>query len=160
MLQWWPGPEYVDWVGASWFEFHPSSWDAMASIARRWKKPVFICEAAPQGYVLPGGTRASCTGNGSDAQKVSDHAVWTQWFDPLFQFVSANRDLVGAVAYINCHWDNQGMWGPPFNSGYWGDTRVSTKSTPELTRRFEEQVNSDSWLRASPTSWAQLETGK
>lgn len=155
---WWPGTEYVDWMGASWFEFHEASWNALVAMARRWRKPLFICESAPQGYDLKAGTRASCTGNGSDRQKIAEDVIWQEWFDPLFRFVLANRDLVGALAYINCNWDSQGMWGPPYVSGYWGDSRVSTGKTPLLTQRFEFQVNSEAWLRGSQSSWKCVNT--
>ena len=30
------------------------------------------------------------------------------------------------------------MWGPPYENGFWGDTRLETN--PELARRFNQAV--------------------
>ena len=47
LLQWYPGDDYVDWVGYSYFkQSNPSG--GMMTIARERRKPVMIAEATPQ----------------------------------------------------------------------------------------------------------------
>ena len=57
---------------------------------------------------------------------------------PLFEFMEEHRDVIHALAYINCNWDAQAMWGPPYNSGYWGDTRLEVN--PYIAGRFTEEI--------------------
>lgn len=49
---------------------------------------------------------------------------WQAWYMPYFDFIYTNADIIRAAAYINARWDDQAMWGPPYASGYWGNTRI------------------------------------
>ena len=49
-----------------------------------------------------------------------------------------NRDVIYAFAYINCNWDVQDMWGTPYESGYWGDSRLQV--SPVIAQRFSEAI--------------------
>jgi oligosaccharide reducing-end xylanase len=72
IADWYPGDEFVDWIGASYDECE----DAAMQFAREHYKPVML-EAASQG------------------------AGWDEWFVPFFEFVYDNNDIVRAVTYIN-----------------------------------------------------------
>ncbi len=108
--QWYPGDEYVDWVGASWFLLA----DEMAiracppnaipnttvtqrilaqelvdfAAARTPPKPVMIAEAAPQGYRIEAGAGStnaniSVCWDGDEAQNSMSKTatqIWEEWF--------------------------------------------------------------------------------
>ncbi len=157
--KWYPGDEYVDWLGLSWFmnpdersivpqaNFTPLSpgelSDEVLQLAREKGKPVMIAEASPQAMDL----RENFTANHSplwdgepatNRQAMSNEEIWDYWFAPLFAYMADNRDVIDALAYINVDWDSQPMWGPPYENGFWGDSRLETN--PELARRFNEAV--------------------
>ena len=46
--------------------------------------------------------------------------IWDEWYEPFFEFIHENKDIIRAVAYINTHWQSQPMWGQPYTNGYWG----------------------------------------
>lgn len=157
--KWYPGDEYVDWIGLSWFmnpdersivpqaNFTPKSpgelSDEVLQLAREKGKPVMIAEASPQAMDL----NENFTANHSplwdgdpttDQKPVTNDEIWDYWFAPLFAYMEENHDVIDALAYINVDWDSQPMWGPPYESGFWGDSRL--ESNPELARRFNEAV--------------------
>ncbi len=156
---WYPGDEYVDWLGLSWF-MHPDEQsivpqadftpltpgqlsDEVVQLARGKGKPVMIAEASPQAMDLNENFTAhhSPLWDGepaSDQRPITDEEIWHYWFAPLFAYMEENRDVIDALAYINVDWDSQPMWGPPYASGFWGDTRLETN--PEIARRFNEAV--------------------
>jgi len=156
--EWYPGDDYVDWMGVSLFigldevpavetAFVPPTARVligrMLEFAREKGKPVMIAEAAPQGFDLANGTNANITPmlDGKPGEGRVDRSpgeIWDAWFAPVFELMEDNRDVIRALAYINCNWDAQAMWGPPYNSGYWGDTRLEVN--PYLARRFSEAI--------------------
>ncbi|GAB4547968.1 MAG: hypothetical protein OHK0023_10170 [Anaerolineae bacterium] len=140
---WYPGDDYVDWFGMSYFESNPDAFANWLNAARQRNKPIMITEATPRGHTL--------------AQEAADQ-VWDNWFAPFFAFVRANADIIRAVTYINTHWDSQPMW-----SGQgWGDSRV--QANPELLKRWKVELSSVDWLHASPalfnilSGWQALST--
>lgn len=158
---WYPGDAYVDWLGFSWF-MHPDEQptvdlpflvppprelaDEIVELAREVGKPVLVAEAAPQGYDLRDKTVAHHTplwdgDAGSGARHVNSGAIWADWFQPMFDYMEANGDVIRGLAYINVRWDDQDMWDAPYESGYWGDTRVEVDAT--IAARFSESV--DRW---------------
>ncbi len=159
IADWYPGDDYVDWAGLSWFTHvdemasvdgapdHPSMVDLateLVDFARERGKPVMIAEASPQGYDLRKNTRANISPiydgpAAGDRREVTNDEIWDDWYAPLFEFMNTNSDTVRALAYINCDWDSQPMFGPPYNGGYWGDTRVEVND--EIGRRFTAAVN-------------------
>lgn len=151
---WYPGDDYVDWMGASWFltidenptvttDYDPASQrellDQLVEFACARSKPVMIAEASPQGYDLANNFNANIAPiwdgkQKSDIQSVSDSEIWDAWFAPLFQYMNDNDDVIRALAYINVNWDAQSRWGEPHAEGYWGDSRL--QANPEIARRF------------------------
>jgi len=161
--QWYPGDDYVDWMGFSLFltpdegpavdaRFQPPTGRELIGkvleLARERGKPVFIAEASPQGYDLNRRTNANIARDwdgpqGEGVRQVSDEDIWNEWFAPVFELMEQNRDVIYALAYINCHWDSQDMWNAPYESGYWGDSRLQVN--PYLAERFNRAI--EHWRR-------------
>ena len=153
LTRWYPGDEYVDIIGLSHFEgatYQKYAWPTECSaqvgtytksprtlqnelldFARAHGKRVFIAEAAPKSFDIARKT-ARCIFGGyqapEDRIQVSSRDIWNTWFKDFFRFIKKNRDVIGAVAYINANWDTQPQWAcTPENNcsnGYWGDSRI------------------------------------
>lgn len=170
---WYPGASYVDWVGLSWFlppqsavrtsQLKVPGQRALAQevldLARAEHKPVMIAESTPQGYDLTALTRANIspvwdgTAHGDLVQRTPEQ-IWLEWYVPLFSFIDANRDLIGAFAYINAHWDSQPMWAKPYASGYWGDSRIQANAS--LQKLWLAEVSKPEWLHGGPRLFGTL----
>ncbi len=158
IARFYPGDAYVDWLAFSWFH-HPDATPSVAvdhqpatprelagevlAMARAAGKPVMIAEAAPQGFDLARLSRRAISpiwdgDAGTGLTSMSTEEIWRVWFEPLFHLMDDNRDVVRALAYINCDWDAQPMWGPPYAAGYWGDSRLQANT--RLAERFSQAV--------------------
>ena len=155
---WYPGDDYVDWLAVSWFlppDTRPSSMpgfelrrpvdlaDEVVALARTLKKPVMIAESAPQGFDLEAQHRANISPlldgpSGEDIEPLEIGQIWQIWYAPMFQWLADNGEIVRGLSYINVDWDSQPMWATPYESGYWGDTRLETQ--PDLAERFNQAV--------------------
>ena len=102
--RYYPGDEYVDWVGYSYWEGISNDGDSLR-FARDKKKPVFIAESTPRGHFL---------------DKEDGQQLWSSWYEPFFRHIKDNIDVVRAISYINCNWEAQPMW----KGGEWGNTRI------------------------------------
>jgi hypothetical protein len=121
LLKWYPGDAYVDWLGYSYFrQSNPSG--GIMQLARQKNKPVMIAEATPQRNLSLGDP--------------VEH--WNAWFQPFFEHVHANADMIKAVAYINTRWFDQPEW----NAG-WGDSRVQIR--PEIKASWIAEMQSGIW---------------
>ncbi len=156
--QWYPGDDYVDWMAFSWFmnpretiqvdsDYEPPTTLQLATevlhFARERGKPVMIAEAAPQAMDLNERFMADHSPiwdgpAGENRVEMSDDEIWDHWFGPLFELLNDNRDVIYALAYINADWDSQAMWGPPYASGFWGDTRLEVNEA--ITQRFSRAI--------------------
>ncbi|MBN0048051.1 hypothetical protein JS756_28855 [Streptomyces actuosus] len=142
--QWYPGDDYVDWTGVSYFQYFPAPYDQMLEFSRAHGKPMMVAESTPQGYDLDARTNYW---NGA----VTDEEIWYGWYAGFFDWVHENRDVVRAVAYINTEWNAQAMWG-----GLWGDSRVETN--PYIKGKWLDELNNPvmGWMNASPDLFATL----
>ena len=159
ITQWYPGDDYVDWMAFSWFmnpdetiqipspSYRPPTprqlADEVLEFARERNKPVMIAEAAPQAMDLLHKFMADHSPiwdgpAGENRIAMTDNEIWVHWFEPLFELIDENDDVIRALAYINANWDAQAMWGPPYESGFWGDTRLEVNG--ELATRFTEAI--------------------
>ena len=158
LADWYPGDDYVDWVGISWFtdgieaasvetEYDAPTFGDLAreavAFARDKNKPVMLAETSPQGYDIANLTNRHHSGiwdgePGTGTRNLTAEELWEEWFDPFFAFLDENDDVVRAIAYINVNWDAQSMWGPPYASGYWGDTRI--EANPLITERWNAAI--------------------
>lgn len=165
LQDWYPGAKAVDWMAISTFYRDVHQWgytpvDTPASaqqgvvdFARVENKPVMIAEAAPQAYNLTRLTQGFISRN--EQKSVTAEQAWQRWYQPLFDFIDENSDVIKALAYINTHWESQPMWFCEVNTtagsstcpqGYWGDTRV--QANPIILERWlNETHNSEAWIQ-------------
>lgn len=126
LLLWYPGDNYVDWLGYSHFgNGSLEVGEGILSIAREKEKPVMIAEATPRGY---------------DLLLVDGQDAWESWYEPFFSHVRQNKDVVKAIAYINVRWQDQPMWR---NQG-WGDSRVQADNY--VREQWALEMENDMWV--------------
>ena len=155
---WYPGDDYVDWVGLSWFidgdeaqtvssDYTPATArvlsDEIVTFARARNKPVMVAEASPQSFDIANLQTSHHSplwdgAPGTGTRSLTEEELWEAWFAPFFRYLEDNQDVIHAIAYINCNWDAQPMWGPPYESGYWGDTRVNKND--EIASRWNAAI--------------------
>ncbi len=158
ITRWYPGDDYVDWMAFSWFMAPDETvtvesdyesptplelTEELLVFARERSKPVMIAEASPQGLDLAEGFLAHhhpiWDGEaGTGRVDMTNDELWDHWFAPLFELMADNRDVIHALAYINADWDSQAMWGPPYESGFWGDTRLEVNA--DIAARFSTAI--------------------
>ena len=146
---WYPGDKYVDWCGYSFF----ASWDQanMIEFARKRGKPVFIAEATPtitDPSGKPGKTKEIILSNPKQAEE-----AWEEWFTPFFKTIHDNPDVVKAVSYINCHWNEHPMWesNPTFQ-----DVDARLHINKSIAKKWKEETSKSTYLKASPSLFLQL----
>lgn len=126
-----PGDEYVDWVGLSYFTPQDCGHQRVnkaAQFARDHQKPLFINESTPQRYDLTTLTYASNGANrGSGFSNKTPQQIWDEWYARYFQFMDEYSDVLRAITYINAPWDDQPRWRSG-NDGYWGRSEVQAQT--------------------------------
>lgn len=137
-----PGDDYVDWVGYSFFtaaeEHHP-----MIQFARDHHKPLFIAEATP--VIL--GDNGVCIpldlNNTADVNK-----AWDQWFVPFFRTINNNPDVIKAIHYINSPWKTRPQWqGNPYFKNI--DARITGNDV--MKNLWLGEISKPKYLNASDT---------
>ncbi len=127
---WYPGDDYVDWVGTTYFDQPQSFMMPVVQFAKARHKPLMIAESCPIKFQ----TR---------------HAnSWNLWFKPYLKFVQAHG--IKAICYISCDWDSLAQ----FKHEKWGDTRM--QAHPEILRLWLEETAQDRYLKASPDLYRQI----
>ena len=158
---WYPGAQYVDWIGLSYFAPQDCGWSAVNAVvnfARNENKPTIIAESAPQRYDILEGTYNPQVQRQSPDQPKSGSQIWNEWFANYFNFIETNSDVIKIAAYINADWDSQSLWAPPYPEGYWGDTRVQGNST--VLNNWKNEINNTAhWLPSSSSLFDQLGSG-
>ena len=118
-INWYPGDEFVDYFGISFFKaFNSSNYKSFLKLAQTHNKPFMIAEATPFGV----GTR--------DGKK-----SWNMWFKPFFEYVE-NSDIP-IISYINADWESQSM----FRGQGWGDCRIEENSF--VNKNWREKIDSE-----------------
>jgi hypothetical protein len=154
---WYPGDDYVDWLGFSFF----NGWkkQQMIEFARSKGKPVFIAEATPTSSDKiadpeenKGITKEMKLSNPKQAQM-----AWDEWFVPFFKTIDDNADVVKAISYINCHWDSHRMWfdNPTFKGI---DARLHLSDT--ISKRWVEKISNPKYIHSSPSLYDDLNNNK
>jgi hypothetical protein len=85
-----PGDEYVDWLGFSFFISH-FTYDQYVrnpflDFAREHRKPVLVAESTPQGYDLEDLTCGSPVSNGKGLVRKPPEEIWEEWYAPFDGF--------------------------------------------------------------------------
>ena len=112
-MKWFPGDDYVDWVGISFFDSQrDEERETTAELARKLKKPLMIAESSPfNQYTVEGKL---------------------QWIRKLFKYIHDSD--VQFLSYINVNWDVF----PLFESQKWGDARL--ENSPPLMAEWLKQI--------------------
>lgn len=124
LSDWFPGDEYVDWVGISYFNQPQHLMQPALDFAAQHAKPVMICESSP--WVV----------------QTKYANAWNLWFVPLFKFIQTNH--IKALCYINCDWDAMQQ----FQDQHWGETRLQANA--EILRRWLAETAQGRYLKSSP----------
>ena len=118
-------------------------------LVRKHGKPVMVAESANQGYDnlrLTNRNIAEIIDGpaGKELVSKSPEAIWAEWYEPFFDFIYANEDVIKAVTYINANWDGQALWNSPYEQGYWGDTRIQVNEY--IQQRWLEEITKPGWI--------------
>ena len=134
-----PGDDYVDWIGISVFsqlytvESLPQNVSALGTpatvrlvcdFARHHDKRIMIAESTPFGGI----------------DQLND--PWSDWFVPVLDLIE--EYTIQMWSYIYCNWKEQPMWR---NAGF-GDSRLSQNAT--LVRLWQHQVLSNPRFVSAP----------
>jgi len=128
IMDWYPGDDYVDWVGLSYFGQFPKFVNQVAEVAHKLNKPLMLAETSPWYRKSP------------EQKKL--------WFKRLFEFIDTRG--VSALCYINCDWDAL----EAYRSQGFGNTRV--QQSPELQRLWTDEISRDTYLKSSKDVYDQV----
>jgi len=135
-----PGDDYVDWVGFSFWGGPFLWWDGGASgmldFARRHGKPAMIGESAPMFARLQIGFLAPF--------------AWWFFFQGYFAMIEKHSDVIKAFHYISVDWSEKNdLWRS--NIVYWPfidmDSRI--QSSPYIEQRWKQELLEDRYLHSS-----------
>ncbi len=150
--QYWPGDDYVDWIGYSYFQLDPSVvGQGELAFARDKNLKVFLGEVTPH--------TGDCT---RQIDLASDTDLGRQWIDNFFSHVEDNRDLVRAVAYINEPWNDverAPMWQDQQDQncgGYFSRSNARLNDNPVLERYWAERISRPLYLNLEPDLYNRL----
>lgn len=129
---WYPGDDYVDWCGYSYFH-NPD--DEMLTFARKHNKPVFIAEACP---VL----KDEFSNYHADIKK-DPQLIWKNWFVPFFKTIENNADVIKAFSYINIEWKSQPMWN---NNFYFKNVDSRIQKSNYITKKWLQEINKEKYF--------------
>ena len=180
---WYPGDDYVDIVGFSYFESPDSKGsvaiskfgvnvvktqrdmtDKLLGIARVHHKPVMIAEITPRGYDIGALTKSNThqfwdgpvyTNWDVDPEKrvkggtvtVTAEDIWTNFYQPLFDYVEYHGDVIKHFHYIDADWTSelQYQWTNEFQ--YWGDARVEADEF--IKKKWQHEINKPKWIHGT-----------
>lgn len=134
---WYPGDDYVDWVGISVFGHAYNGidfgqyCDDVLEFAKTHKKPVMIAESNPI--------------HGVDSNSAD---VWDDWFVNYFTFIY-NKNIK-AISFINENWPETRIPGIT----EWKDSRLFNNE--QVSRAWFEETNKDRYLKQSTELFSQL----
>lgn len=133
---WYPGDDYVDWVGVSVFGHVYSGpslgadGEAVLAFARDHSKPVMAAESSAVKGISP-----------------TDTAAWDDWFVPYFTFV--HRYNIKAICFITEDWSVL-----DFPGVTWEDARLTTN--PTIAAAWFAETDRERYLHASPELYGLL----
>ena len=125
--KYWPGDEYVDWVGYSYWANGTYNGDVL-TFARKKNLPVFVAEITPRGFNF--------------AAKGSEH-IWYDWFEHFFKHIEQNKDVIKAISYINADWDSQTMW----ENSNWGNTKIQANS--KIRAKWRQKMSEKTYVHTT-----------
>lgn len=150
LATWYPGDEYVDWCGFSFFD----RWREveMIEFARKKGKPVFIAESSATisspTSKFDGKTKETILSNPQQAAE-----AWEKWFIPYFSMIENNLDVIKAIHYINCNWKVRPMW---FENPTFQDVDARLQESPMIKEKWMKKMNDEIYLNASDDLFSQM----
>jgi len=150
LATWYPGDEYVDWCGFSFFD----RWREvqMIEFAREKGKPAFIAESSATissaTSKFDGKTKETILSNPAQAEE-----AWEKWFIPYFDMIENNTDVIKAIHYINCNWKVRPMW---FDNPTFQDVDARLQESPMIKEKWLSKMNTPNYLNASDDLFTQL----
>ena len=136
MYDWYPGEEYVDWVGISLFghmyatELNADG-DAVFNFARAHSKPVMVAESSPI--------------RGIEKDNID---AWNTWFVNVLSLTYSKN--VKAISFINEDWGRLSING----ISEWEDARL--QNNEQIYRAWFKETAKDRYLKQSPELFDQL----
>lgn len=125
MMAWYPGDDYVDWFGISFFNaFNDGNVKWMVNKAKAHNKPVMLAESSPFGNSTTIGERS-----------------WTMWFKGFFETIE--KYDIGAACYINSNWETMPMW----QGQGWKDSRVQANAL--IKERWLKAIENNRFIRSN-----------
>jgi oligosaccharide reducing-end xylanase len=97
---WYPGDDAVDWIGVSYAaqqacDFAPVN--TVLNFARQHGKPLLVAAAA-QGHDIG---QLTFSPDGQQVKHFTSGNLWKGWFQPLFDLIRKNTDVIRAASYLN-----------------------------------------------------------
>lgn len=136
-----PGDEYVDWIGVSYFmhsmEVHART---VVDFARMKKKPLFMGEVSP---ILLDENNAWLPTDLSDS--ATAESLWEDFYLSFFSIIDDNPDVVKGFSYINHDW-TQDPWWPQNTPFAHMDTRLQINEF--LTGKWKEKMIEKKFIHA------------
>ncbi|MEM7563812.1 MAG: glycosyl hydrolase [Pseudomonadota bacterium] len=135
LSSWYPGDDYVDWVGISLFghlyaDRLNAEAEAVFDFARSHKKPVMVAESSPIHGIDHGNTNA-----------------W-RWFANYFSLIYEKN--IKAVSFINSNWNRMTIDG----ISEWEDARM--QNNKKIYQAWLKETNQARYLKQSPNLFEQL----
>ncbi|MCP4650779.1 MAG: hypothetical protein GY853_11980 [PVC group bacterium] len=128
---WYPGDEYVDWCGVSYFRQAMGYYNEMLDFSELHDKPIMLAESTPVRL-----------------HTYQGQMVWDNFFAQYFEFIEENG--IEALCYINCDWDAMPMW---MDYG-WGDSRI--QESEYLKQKWLAEMSKERYLQASSDLYSEL----
>lgn len=136
LSDWYPGDDYVDWVGISLFghmyasHLNPEG-VAVLKFAKEHQKPVMIAEANPIFGI-----------------EKDNPEVWNNWFVNFFSLTYSKN--IKAISFINEDWGRMAIEG----LSDWKDARLYNNK--QVSAAWFKETNKDRYLKQSPELFEQL----
>jgi len=149
--QYYPGDDYVDWLGFSmWMPTKPDS--VMMSEARQRNKPVLLAETTPITYDIGQGLVTPILTGKPMALTVDQ--IWQDWYEPIFAFIAANTDVVAALHYISEDWRTDPQWS---TNVLFATCDSRPYANPAMLAKWNAAIQTAPFVNASPTLFASLD---
>lgn len=137
---WWPGDEYVDWTGLSYFAQPrdcignddslgglPPGYGGLSEVDENGNslaldnimdyliskgKPVQISESTPRFYHITDlkYMQSMDITNADELVDITVEEIWNDWYEPYFDFIDKYKSHIRGVAYINSLWERYPGW--------------------------------------------------
>lgn len=145
--RWYPGDEWVDWLGLDVFavqHFDERSaartgrgrgaaettiTQTLLRMAREKKKPVLIGETTPMNMNIPVAER--------DPKGIRGQAICDTWFVPFSRFLDAHPEIKG-VTMLSVDWTKTKEWTT------WGDARIH--NNPRVSEVWKQELDRARWI--------------